>query len=256
MNELQIFKNDEFGEVRTIEINGEPWFVGKDIANALGYSDIRKAVMMHVDDDDKTNCPITDALGRSQGTTVINESGLYAMILGSKLSSAKKFKHWVTSEVLPTIRKTGGYHLPQTYAEALRELADLAEEKERMATEMIAMNEKIEEMQPKVSYLDTILASKDTRTVTSIAQDYGMSARGFNKMLHDLGVQHKVGGQWILYSKYQGYGYVHSHTHSFEYSDGRTGTSENTEWTIKGMFFLYNFLKEHNRLPLIEVENA
>lgn len=109
MNELQIFSNSEFGEIRTVEIGGEPWFVGKDVAQALGYSDTRKAVVMHVDEDDKTNCPITDSLGREQETTIINESGVYALVFGSKLESAKRFKRWITSEVLPQIRKTGSY---------------------------------------------------------------------------------------------------------------------------------------------------
>ena len=111
MNELQIFNNEEFGQIRTIEVNGEPWFVGKDIAQALQYSDTRKAVVMHVDEDDRTNCPIIDSLGREQDTTVINESGMYALIMSSKLPKAKEFKHWVTSEVLPAIRKTGYYAL-------------------------------------------------------------------------------------------------------------------------------------------------
>lgn len=121
-----------------------------------------------------------------------------------------------------------------------------------LSVEVKALSNKIDEMQPKVSYLDKILESKDTMLVTQIAKDYGMSAKGFNKMLHDLCIQHKVGGQWVLYSKYQGEGYTHSHTHSFDYEDGSKGTSLNTEWTQKGRLFLYNFLKEHGRLPLIE----
>lgn len=121
-----------------------------------------------------------------------------------------------------------------------------------LSVEVKALSNKIEEMQPKVSYLDKILESKDTVLVTQIAKDYGMSAKGFNKMLHDMCIQHKVGGQWVLYSKYQGEGYTHSHTHSFDYEDGSKGTSLNTEWTQKGRLFLYNFLKERGRLPLIE----
>ena len=139
----------------------------------------------------------------------------------------------------------------QVMARALK----LADETIRsLSVEVKALSNKIEEMQPKVSYLDKILESKDTVLVTQIAKDYGMSAKGFNKMLHDMCIQHKVGGQWVLYSKYQGEGYTHSHTHSFDYEDGSKGTSLNTEWTQKGRLFLYNFLKEHNKLPLIEQE--
>lgn len=107
-NEIQIFKNDEFGQVRTTTINGEPWFVGKDVADILGYSNPRDAISKHVDDEDKgvANC---DTLGGRQTLSIINESGLYALIIGSKLPTAKKFKRWVTSEVLPSIRKTGAY---------------------------------------------------------------------------------------------------------------------------------------------------
>lgn len=139
----------------------------------------------------------------------------------------------------------------QLFARALK-LAD--ETIKNLSVEIKAMNSIIEEMQPKVSYLDKILESKDTVLVTQIAKDYGMSARGFNKMLHDLGIQYKAGDQWVLYSKYQNNGYTHSHTHSFEYANGETGSSMNTEWSQKGRLFLYNFLKEHNKLPLIEQE--
>ena len=109
MGEFEIFKNPEFGEVRTLTISNEPWFVGKDVAAALGYGRATKAIQDHVDDDDKDEVPIQDSIGRMQKTPVINESGLYALIFGSKLESAQRFKHWVTSEVLPVIRKTGGY---------------------------------------------------------------------------------------------------------------------------------------------------
>lgn len=119
MTELQIFNSEEFGDIRTVTIDNEPWFVGKDVAEALGYSNSRKALADHVHEDDKgvTKC---DTLGGKQDLSIINESGLYALIFGSKLESAKRFKHWVTSEVLPTIRKTGGYQKQLSPAEMMR----------------------------------------------------------------------------------------------------------------------------------------
>lgn len=125
MNELQIFKSNEFGEIRTATINDEPWFVGKDVAVALGYKNTKDALATHVDDCDKimgsqnATPSIKDSMGREQYPTWINESGLYALIFGSKLESAKRFKHWVTSEVLPTIRKTGSYQKPMSALELM-----------------------------------------------------------------------------------------------------------------------------------------
>ena len=121
MNQLEIFKNREFGEIRTVTIDGEPWFIGKDVAEILGYSNSRKAILDHVDDEDKTDgVTIRDAIGREQAAVAINESGLYALIFGSKLASAKRFKHWVTSEILPQIRKTGSYQKRLTPEEMMR----------------------------------------------------------------------------------------------------------------------------------------
>lgn len=117
MNELQIFNSEEFGDIRTVTINNEPWFVGKDVAEALGYAKARNAIASHVEQDDKKDAPIQGDLGGVQQMTIINESGLYALIFGSKLESAKRFKHWVTSEVLPTIRRTGQYQMPNMSAE-------------------------------------------------------------------------------------------------------------------------------------------
>ena len=119
MNDLQIFNSDEFGEIRTIEIDNEPWFVGKDVATALGYKNTADAIGKHVDVDDKLLSQIAIA-GQRRDVTVINESGVYALIFGSKLESAKRFKHWVTAEVLPSIRKTGSYQKPMTIAEQIQ----------------------------------------------------------------------------------------------------------------------------------------
>ena len=124
MNELQIFNNPEFGDIRIVEIDGEPWMVGKDVAAALGYQNPSKALADHVDNEDKLNNESLSSLGQ-RGGWLINESGLYSLVLSSKLPGAKKFRRWVTAEVLPSIRKTGGYNLPKDYPSALRALADL-----------------------------------------------------------------------------------------------------------------------------------
>ena len=254
MNELTIFNNEEFGEVRTIEIDGKPYFVANDVARALGYTNPSKATNDHCKNAVMRRG--NDSLGREQEFKFIPEGDIYRLIVRSNLPSAERFERWVFDEVLPQIRQTGSYHLPQTYKEALQELLAKVEENERLSTEVIAMNNKIEEMKPKVSYYDEILNSKDTVLVTQIAKDYGMSAKSFNKLLNDLGVQHKVNGQWVLYYKYQGNGYVHSHTHEFERYNGEIGTRMTAEWTQKGRLFLYDFLKFHDKLPLIEQEGV
>ena len=123
MKKLQIFNSEEFGEIRTVTIDNEPWFVGKDVAEALGYSNTRDALATHVSEEDKNTVVISDGKRGNPNQVVINESGLYALIFGSKLDSAKRFKHWVTSEVLPTIRKTGSYQKPMTVAEQIQLLA-------------------------------------------------------------------------------------------------------------------------------------
>ena len=221
MNTPQIF-NFEQNEVRTILVNDEPYFVGKDVASVLGYSNTKDALSRHVDLEDKMGSRITTS-GQSREMTIINESGLYSLILKSKLPSAKKFKRWVTSEVLPTIRKTGSYsNVPQSFAQALRLAADL-EEKNQLLEQQIA------EYEPKISYLDTILSSTDTVATSQIAADYGMSAIALNKLLNELGVQHKVSGQWILYRKHMNQGYTKSHTSEIPKADGGTKVVMNTK---------------------------
>lgn len=164
MNEIQIFNNKEFGNIRTVNIDGEPWFVGKDVANALGYERATKAIQDHVDEDDKDEVPIQDSIGRMQKTPVINESGLYALIFGSKLKSAKQFKHWVTSEVLPAIRKTGSYQsVPQG-----KELLALAVLEAQKTIE--EQNHKIKEMQPKAIFADAVSASETSILVGDLAK--------------------------------------------------------------------------------------
>lgn len=146
MNDMQIFNNPEFGKVRAVTIDNEPWFVGKDVADALGYSDTNKAVAMHVDDEDKKLNDKTSSSFGQRGATLINESGLYGLILSSKLPTAKKFKHWVTSEVLPDIRKHGLYakqsvidmmiNNPDSCIALLTKYKEEKQEKERLQAEL------------------------------------------------------------------------------------------------------------------------
>ena len=163
MNELQIFQSPEFGRVRTVSIDGEPWFVGKDIALALGYCNTKDALSRHVDADDKGGARITTPSGE-QEMTIINESGLYSLVLSSKLPTAKKFKRWVTSEVLPAIRKTGGYHVPQSPEEQMAQ-GLLAAQK------LLAEKDKrIEEMRPKEIFADAVSVSKTDILIGDLAK--------------------------------------------------------------------------------------
>ncbi|WP_295630396.1 phage antirepressor [uncultured Mitsuokella sp.] len=256
MNELQIFNNPEFGEVRTTVIDGEPWFVGKDVAMALGYSNPSNAVVTHVDDEDKTTYSFqVSGSNYKSKATLINESGLYSLVLSSKLPTAKKFKRWVTSEVLPAIRKHGGYHIPQSpeeqMAQGLLAAQKLLAEKD---TTIAKQTQLIGELKPKADYTDRILQSKSLVTITQIANDYGMSGAAMNEKLHELGVIYKLGGQWLLYSKYQAKGYTHSETVDITHRDGHADVKMNTKWTQKGRLFLYEFLKNKGILPIIERE--
>lgn len=165
MNEVKIFNSKEFGDVRTVTINGEPWFVGKDVAEALGYSNTRDALVTHVADEDKNTVVISDGKRGNPNQTVINESGLYALIFGSKLESAQRFKHWVTSEVLPAIRRTGGYQVPAPQGKELLALAVLEAQKT-----IEAQNQAIERMKPKVIFADAVKASDSSILIGDLAK--------------------------------------------------------------------------------------
>ena len=162
MNDLQLFNNPEFGAVRAVEVDGEPWFVGKDVAQALGYNDTDQALRKHVDDEDKLTRRF-DGSGQGRSMTTINESGLYSLVLSSKLPGAKKFKRWVSAEVLPTIRKTGGYQLPKDYPSALRALADTTEK-------LLAAETENEANKPKVLFADAVSTAKTSILVGELAK--------------------------------------------------------------------------------------
>lgn len=164
MNELQVFKNQEFGSVRTLTLNDEPWFVGKDVAKALGYADTFGALKKHVMGEDKLNCQI-DSSGQKRDMTCVNESGLYSLIFGSKLESAQKFKRWVTSEVLPALRKTGQYQVKELSGSELMAKA-LIEAQSVLA----AKDKQIEEMKPKVVFANAVATSHTSILVGELAK--------------------------------------------------------------------------------------
>ena len=263
MEELQLFENSQFGRIRVIEVNSQPYFVGLDVANALGYVKPRNAISQHVDNEDALKQGVPDNQGLIQETTLINESGVYALVFGSKLPTAKAFKRWVTSEILPSIRKTGSYsiqhQIPQSFSEALMLAAKQAKQIEEQQRQIDHKNGEIStlrsenaELQVQSEYARVILQNKSTALVTQIAQDYGMSAVKFNAMLRDMGIQRKVRSQWILTAPYIGKGYVQSSSFGFNHSDGTPDVSMTTEWTQRGRLFLYTELKRHGVLPLIE----
>lgn len=251
MEKQQIFKFEE-QQVRTLSVNNEPYFVGKDVAEILGYSNTRGALSKHVDDEDKgvAKC---DTLGGIQELTVINESGLYSLILSSKLPTAKKFKRWVTSEVLPTIRKQGAYLTDEKIEEVLTNpdtIIKLATQLKQERTGRLVAEQQVKELKPKADYYDTILKSDKLMPINLIAKNYGMSATKMNKLLHEFGVQYKQGGAWLLYSKYQDKGYTHT---AMELWEGSSRPKPNTKWTTKGHIFIYQFLKKHDVYPMIEL---
>ena len=255
MNELTIFENPEFGAIRTVELDGEPWLVGKDVAEALGYTNPRKALIDHVDDEDKgvTKCYTP---GGDQDMTIINESGLYSLVLSSKLPTARKFRRWVTSEILPSIRKTGGYNLPKDYPSALRALADTEEKRLALLAENEAQRQVIADFEPVRQYVDTILHSKGSLATSQIAADYGISARALNRILHEEGIQHKVNSQWILYREHMGKGWTDSRTIQFIHSDGRPDAKMMTYWTQKGRMMIHNLLARRGIVPVMDREGA
>lgn len=262
MNNLQIFKNERFGEMRTTQINNIPYICLADICKILELEQVSR-VKTRLNQDGVTISKVIDKLGREQEATFINESNLYKVIFQSRKPEAEKFTEWVTSEVLPAIRKTGGYiageenmnedELVLKAIEVMqRKVKQLEEKTKKLATENSMQFQLIGELKPKADYLDKILKSKSIVPVSYIAKDYGMSARTFNKKLHELGIQYKIGDTWLLYSKYQACGYTHGKITEFYRTDGTLDTKTTMEWTQKGRLFLYELLKKDGLIPVIE----
>ena len=243
---IKTFKHEQFGEIRTmLDEKGEPWFVGKDVARRLGYINHRKALRDHVDEEDrKDGVTIRDSIGRDQEVTFINESGVYSLILSSKLPQAKAFKHWVTSEVLPQIRKTGGY-IPLKDKDG-RELTDL----EIMCRAMLIMKKSIEQkekliadLQPKADYVDEVLESVDCLTMTQVAKGLGMTVHDLTTRLLQDGIIYEQSGQYMLYAPYARRGLAATRTHTHRDLFGTVHTHTYLVWTEKGKRFVHELLK-------------
>lgn len=268
--EIRIFKNEIFGEIRTAGTSEEPMFCLADVCDAIGIANARNVkARLDAEDVRLIDTPTTSG---TQSMTFVNESGLYDTILRSDSVKAKPFRKWVTSEVLPSIRKHGAYATPATIEsiiadpdmgikllEALKEEREKAKASEQRAlaaeSEVLSLSKEIEEMQPKVSYYDKILQSVNCVTTTQIAQDYGVSAKAFNQLLKELNIQRKVNDQWILFAKYLGQGYTKSKSIAIRMRNGEDATVLHTYWTQKGRLFLYDILKQNNVLPLMDIDN-
>lgn len=276
--DIEIFKNEEFGEIRAVTIDNEPWFVAADVCRALEIGNPTMA-LSRLDEDEKMTLSLTEGhsgqRGGAQSMNIVNEYGLYNLILGSRKPEAKNFKRWITHEVIPSIRKHGAYATEVTIDNILknpdfgiqllkelkeeREARELAEEHAKAFAETIEGQEKIiegqaeaiEVMAPKSAYYDAVMNNPGTVTVTRIAQDYGMSAQRLNRHLKGKGIQYKRGKNWYVYSKYAEKGWVQSKTTLIQNLKGAFSKAD-LRWTQKGRLGIYETLKADGILPLIE----
>ena len=239
MNEITIFQNQEFGAIRTIRgEQGEPLFCAKDVCDALKHTNSRRAIAKLVDEGDVTK-RYTPTKSGNQVMTFINESGLYALILSSKLESAKRFKHWVTSEVLPSIRKQGGYMIarPDESDEII-----LARALQIMQATLARRDEQIAKLKPRAEYADHVLDSVSCFTVTQIGKELGMTGHDLNVLLCQMGIQYAQSGQYLLYADYARQGLAKNRTFSREANDGTLHTRTYLVWTERGRDFIHRLL--------------
>ena len=219
MNALRTFNHEMFGQVRTMTNDrGETFFVGKDVAEALGYKNTADAIIKHVDKEDRSTIAIRDSAYETRAV-VINESGLYSLILSSKLEQAKAFKRWVTSEVLPLIRQTGTYSLHRKQIESL--------------------HHQIETLEPKAEYCDEVLDSVSCLTTTQIAKELSMTVSDLTRLLEHRKVMYKQSGQWMLYADYARKGYAKSRTTARRDIEGDMHTYTRLVWTEEGRRFIH-----------------
>ena len=239
MKDMLIFENQEFGAIRTMsDERGEPWFCAKDVCDVLGYDQTHKAVKRHVEEGDGTKRPTPTTSGIQQ-MLFINESGLYSLILGSKLESARRFKHWVTSEVLPSIRKQGGYMVvrPDESDEAI-----MARALQIAHATLMRRDEEIARLKPKADYADQVLDSVSCLTTTQVAKGMGMTAMELNRILCEKGIQYGQSGQYLLYASYARQGLAQNRTRTFLDLFGTVHTTSQLVWTEKGKEFIHKLL--------------
>ena len=264
MKEITIFNNDEFGQIRTTnDDTGEPLFCLSDVCKVLELR--APQVKRRLDDAVVSKHIVKDVRGRRNALNFVSENGLYDAILYSRKLEARAFRVWITSEVLPCIRRHGIYAGSDTIERIMNDpdygislLSALKSERQARLeadAQRLLMAGEMNVMKPMAEYCRQILLSASTVTVTQIAQDYGYSAKGFNELLRDIGVQFRQNEQWILYSKYKLQGYVQSNTAVYMRYNGSTGARMYTRWTQRGRLFLYDKLKNAGILPLIEQDN-
>jgi prophage antirepressor-like protein len=257
MRDMKIFNHKEFGELSILIINGKEYFPASRCAAILGYTNTRDAISRHCRGVVKHD--IIDNLGRTQETNFIPEGDLYRLIIRSNLPKAEQFERWVFDEVLPSIRKFGLYatdaliddilNNPDLGIKLFTEYKQAKERAKQLELETAKQKQIIGELRPKASYYDLIVQNKSLVSITKIAKDYGMSGRAMNKLLHELGVQYKMGNTWLLYQDYADQGYTQSKTHTID----AERSVMHTYWTQKGRLFLYDLLKnKRGLLPVIE----
>lgn len=267
MNNIISFSNDVFGTVRSMLIDDNPWFVAVDVCRALGIENNTWKTLSSLDDDEK-GTTISSTPGGNQKVSIINEAGLYSLILRSRKPEAKAFKRWITHEVIPSIRKTGGYVADedlfiQTYfpsvtgAESVylkQMMVEVKTANQKLAEttqQLTVVTEELSIARPKAEYYDIVMQCPNLLTTTEIAGDYGLSPQALNQMLHDWGVQYKVNGTWVLYSKYKNKGYAQTVTNAIKHN-GYSFATLHLKWTQRGRLFIYELMKKHGILPKVE----
>lgn len=246
MQDLQVFQTSQFGDLEILTIEGKEWFPAIKVAEILGYSNPRKSIRDHTKQKGVTIRSVLSN-GGEQNKKFIDEGNLYRLITRSKLPQAEEFEEWVFEEVLPSIRKHGIYATESVIVQTMKDpdyiINILMEYKQEKENNLI-LKQEIGELKPKADYVDEILKSPGTMTITQIAADYGLSAQKLNKLLHEARIQRRVGKQWILYTEHMNKGYTKSETINIVRSDGTPDTQPQTKWTQKGRLKIHEILTE------------